>query len=199
MIFFFVSLYRQIVKQSARLLQTSYNAEELCWSMAIFSFWFWIFHLYTGSLILHTLQGRKKFRLSIYLIPSLFHLFLFLASLLLVCNHEHDLLWFSSWWIIIYLVIPLESHLDASLLFLLSRRQLNLIHLNFQRTIQPVLSALHRLTLSLLRPLSFLTEWFASSPNLGSLPAILTSPSLWDSQIPIKIANVWSCSTKIFL
>ena len=145
--------------------------------MAIFSFWFWIFHLYTGSLILHTLQGRKKFRLSIYLIPSLFHLFLFLASLLLVCNHEHDLLWFSSWWIIIYLVIPLESHLDASLLFLLSSRQLNLIHLNFQRTVQSVFSALQGLTLPLLKLSSFLTEQFSSSPNWGPwLSSSLPSP-----------------------
>ena len=39
MIFFLISLCRQIVKHSARLLETSYNAEELCCSIAIFSFW----------------------------------------------------------------------------------------------------------------------------------------------------------------
>ena len=38
MIFFLISLHRQIVKHSARLLETSYNAEELCCNMAIFSF-----------------------------------------------------------------------------------------------------------------------------------------------------------------
>ena len=66
MIFFLISLCRQIMKHSARLLETSYNAEELCCNMVIFSFCLLnTFPLYWISDSPY-LTERKECRLSIY-------------------------------------------------------------------------------------------------------------------------------------
>ena len=66
MIFFLISLCRQIMKHSARLLETSYNAEELCCNMVIFSFCLLnTFPLYWISDSPYLIE-RKECRLSIY-------------------------------------------------------------------------------------------------------------------------------------
>lgn len=145
-----------------------------------------------------TLQGRNW---TVHPISFLlFHLFLFLASLLLVCNHEHDLLW-----VFILVNYHLLSHPTWESLGCLPslsiiRRQLNLIHLNFQRTVQFVFSALQA-------DLAFVEALIIFSLNsfhhlLIGVPdchLYFLLQYVFMTAENILVANVWTSSVKTFL
>lgn len=137
------------------LLEVFRNAGKFCCGVVIF------LTLFLSTVSLHWISGSPhlggKGRMQVpSCIISLFHPPLFPVPLLLVYEHEHNLLRFLSWWIIIYLVTQLESQAPFSFHYLIG------IHPNHS-SVCP--SALQGPTWPLLRPSSFLIEQCPSSPN----------------------------------